>query len=248
MQPSESEISGPLQAKIMTILRNEALCGVDIMNRLNIKSPGTIYPVLEALRKKQFVEYEVETTGATRKKIYSLTRTGRKQITEHWVTSAKMFCCDATLHMDRILENLKRLVEIKPRQKILCTLDYEGIRRFLRVADVTFSYDLNVSPETYELALSFLGVGCLIGKEVADITDYVGRLYSSIKKGGSLLAIEIEKTDNMFARMFFEDIVGLKELPGLRKEELKNVLEGVGFKATQVTSRSGLLYSVSSKV
>lgn len=60
MQTTEVEITGPLQAKIMRILKDEALCGVDIMDRLNLKSPGTIYPVLKVLRKRGLVDYRVE--------------------------------------------------------------------------------------------------------------------------------------------------------------------------------------------
>jgi len=231
----------------MMILKDEALCGVDIMKRLKIRSPGTIYPVLEALRKRRLVDFRAEAMGATRKKIYFLTETGGQQIREHLVRSARMFCCDASLHMKRMLENMKGLVEIKKHQKILCTLEFDEMKRFLRGADVTFSYDLNVPSDTYDLALSFLGVGCLIGKETADITDYVSLLYRSLKKGGSLLAIEVEKTDNLFARIFFEDIFGLKEPPGLQRKELESILERTGFKDTKAISKSGLLYAVSYK-
>jgi len=248
MQPSELEITGPLQAKIMMILKNEELCGVDIMNRLNIKSSGTIYPVLEELRNRQLVDYRLESVGATRKKIYFLTKTGRERLREHLVNSARKFCCDASLYIKTILKNMREMADIKQHQKILCTLEYEEVKRFLRGADVTFSYDLNVPSDTYDLALSFLGVGCLIGKETAGVTEYVNRIHRSLKKGGSLLAIEIEKTDNMFAKIFFEDIAGLKQLPGLQREELEGVLRRTGFKATEVRSKSGLLYAVSYKM
>ncbi len=246
MQALESEITGSLQAKIMMILRDEALCGVDIMSRLRIKSPGTIYPVLQALRRKHLVDYRVEAEGAVRKKVYFLTKTGRQQIREHLVRSAR-FCCDIPLHINRILENVKGLIEIKRHQKVLCTLEYDEVKRFLRVADVTFSYDLNVPFDTYDIALSLLGVGCLIGKETSDITDYVNRLHRSLRKGGSLLLIEIEKTDNLFTRILFEDIFGLKEPPGLQKEELKSILETIGFKTTEVIGKSGLLYALARK-
>lgn len=248
MQTTEAEITGPLQAKIMRILKDEALCGVDIMNRLNLKSPGTIYPVLKVLRERGLVDYKVEVLGATRKKVYSLTEAGRQQIREGFIRSAKVYCCDASLLLNRTLKTIEELVKIKRHQKVLCTLESDGLRRFLRGADVTFSYDLNVSPGTYDLALSFVGVGCFIGKETADITDYISRLYTSLKKGGYLLAIEVEKTDNMFASTFFEDIVGLKEPPGLQREELEGILERVGFNGTKVISKSGLLYAVSQKM
>jgi len=238
---------GPLQAKIMMMLSDEALCGVDIMKRLRIKSPGTIYPVLEVLRRKRVVEYRVEQRGAIRKKMYFLTKAGREQLREQLGRSARMFCCDLSLHINRILENMKELVQIKRHQKILCTVEYDEVKRFLRGADATFSEDLNVPPETYELAISFRGVRSLIGKKMTDITEYADRLFRSLKRGGSLLAIEIEKTDNLFARFFFEDIVGLKNAPGLRREELESVLRSAGFKPIEVTSKSGLLYAVSYK-
>jgi hypothetical protein len=149
--------------------------------------------------------------------------------------------------MNRILENMKGLIDIKRHQKVLCTFEYAEVKPFLRGADVTFSYDLNFPSDTYDLALSFLGVGCLIGKATADITDYLSRLHGSLKKGGYLLAVEIEKTDNVFAGILFEDIVGLKESPGLQREELESVLERIGFKAAEVISKSGLLYAVAYK-
>jgi len=247
LQTSESEITGSLQAKIMMILRDENVCGVDIMGRLKIKSPGTIYPVLESLRKKGLIDYKLESVGATRKKVYFLTNIGKKEIKEHLVTSAR-FCCDIPVYMGRMLENVKGLIEVKRRQKVLCTLEYEDIHSFLKGTDVTFSYDLNVPSNNFDVALSFLGVGCLIGKETSGIADYVKRLHKSLKRGGYLLAIEIEKTDNLFSRMLFEDIFGLREPPGLHKEELVSILAETGFKVAKIVEKSGLLYAVAQKI
>jgi DNA-binding PadR family transcriptional regulator len=247
MQASTSEITGPLQAKIAMMLKNEELCGVDIMGRLNIKSPGTIYPVLEELKNRQLIDYRLESKGATRKKIYFLTSMGREQLREHLINSARKFCCDPSLYIKEILTNINPMIKAKQHQKILCTLEYNEVKRFLRGADVTFSWDLRVPSDTYDLALSFIGVGCLIGKETADATDYISRIYRSLRKDGCLLAIEIEKTDNMFAKIFFEDIAGLKQLPGLQREELEGILKRAGFKATEIISKSGLLYAISNK-
>jgi len=228
-------------------LRDEALCGKDMMKRLRIRSPGTIYPVLEAMRKRRVIDYKLEQEGPVRKKRYFLTKAGEQQLREQLVDSARRFCCDASLHMRRILENLNGIVEIKRNQKVLSTLEFDEIKRFLRAADVTFSYDLNVPPDTFDLALSFLGVGCLIGKGTENITRHLSGLYRSLKEGGTLLAVELEQTDNLFARIFFEDIMGLREMPGLRREELENTLSKSGFKDTVVKSKSGLLYAVSYK-
>ena len=98
---------------------------------------------------------------------------------------------------------------------MLSTLDHEELKRFLKGADVTYSSDLKVPASTYDTAMSFLGVGCLIGNDTFGITRCVNQLYMSLKKGAILLAIETEKTDNMFSQMLFEDVFGLKETPGL---------------------------------
>ena len=108
---------------------------------------------------------------------------------------------------------MQTLIEVKRHQKVLCTLEHEELKRYLKGADITFSSDLKVSSDTYDLALSFLGVGCIIGKETSDIADYVNQLYLSLKRGGRVLVIESEKTDNMFSQILFEDVFGLKEPP-----------------------------------
>lgn len=243
---TQPEIAGSLQAKIMMILRDEQLCGVDLMKRLRIRSPGTIYPVLEVLRKKGLIEFKVETTGIARKKVYFLTSLGLQKIRDHLNSSVK-FCCDISNHISKLLETMQTLVEVKRHQKVLCTLDHQEMKRFLKGADTTFSSDLKVPSNTYDMALSFLGVGCLIGKEPSDITDYVNQLYISLKKDGLLLAIEIEKTDNMFSQILFDDIFGLREPAGLHQNELRAILEKTGFTNLSVTTKMGLLYAVAQK-
>ncbi len=246
MQPAHSEISGNLQAKIMMHLRDEQLCGVDLMKRLKIKSPGTIYPVLDVLKKKGLIDFKVETNGAARKKVYFLTDIGIEKIHDRLTSSVK-FCCDTSKHIINIRKTLQELVNIERRQKVLCTLEHEELQRYLKGADTTFSSDLKVPPDTYDLALSFLGVGCIIGKETSDIADYVNQLYLSLKRGGRVLVIESEKTDNMFSQILFEDVFGLKEPPGLQPDELRAVLEKTGFSNVSVVAKMGLLYAVAQK-
>jgi DNA-binding PadR family transcriptional regulator len=243
---SESEITGSLQAKIMMALREKRLCGVDLMSQLRIKSPGTIYPVLELLRKKGLVDFKVETNGAVRKKVYFLTTSGKQEIRDHLTRSAK-FCCDISKYITKILEDAEGLVEIKRHQKVLSTLDYEAIRRFLKAGDVTFSNDLKVPTDSYDMALSFLGVGILIGQERADAADYVKHLYGILKNDGQLLVIEIEKTDNIFSQILLEDFLGVGEIPGLQPEDLKSILEKNGFTTKEIISKKGLLYAVAQK-
>jgi DNA-binding PadR family transcriptional regulator len=243
---TQPEIAGNLQAKIMMILRDEQLCGVDLMKKLKIRSPGTIYPVLDVLRKKGLIDFKAETSGAARKKVYFLTDIGMQKMHDHLTSSVK-FCCDTLSHVNTIIKTMQQLVEIKRHQKVLCTLDHEEMKHFLKGANTTFSSDLKVPSGTYDLALSFLGVGCLIGKETSDITDYVNQLHLSLKKGGTLLAIEVEKTDNMFSQILFEDVFGIREPPGLQPNELRAILEKTGFTTVSITAKMGLLYAVAKK-
>ena len=104
---SPTEIAGNLQAKIMMLLREEQLCGVDLMKRLRLKSPGTIYPVLETLRDKGLIDFKVQTTGAARKKVYFLTELGIKKTHDHLTSSVK-FCCDTSNYVSKILENCEK--------------------------------------------------------------------------------------------------------------------------------------------
>jgi DNA-binding PadR family transcriptional regulator len=245
MQKLQPEISGNLQAKIMMLLREEQLCGVDLMKRLRIKSPGTIYPVLEVLRTKGLIDFKVQTNGATRKKFYFLTKLGIEKMHDHLASSVK-FCCDTSNYVNKILDTVKSLIEIKRREKVLSTLDHDELKLFLKGADATYSSDLQVPASKFDTAMSFLGVGCLIGKN-DDITGCINQLYASLKKGGRLLAIETEKTDNMFSQILFEDVFGLNEPPGLRQDELRTILRQAGFIEISVSSKMGLLYAVAQK-
>ncbi len=240
------DISGNLQAKIMLLLREKQLCGIDLMKRLRLKSPGTIYPVLDSLRKKGLVDYKTETAGAVRRKVYFLTELGVKKTHDH-LTSSVQFCCDTSNYVGKILNNVKELVHIKRNQRVLSTLDHAEIKRFLRAADTTYSTDLKVPAGSFDLTLSFLGVGCLIGKGTSDIADHISQLHSSLRRGGVLMAIETEKTDNMFSQILFEDVFGLQEPPGLSIDELKAVLERAGFIRVAVSAKMGLLYAVAQK-
>jgi DNA-binding PadR family transcriptional regulator len=246
MQQPQDEISGNLQAKIMMLLREEQLCGVDLMKRLRLKSPGTIYPVLETLRTKGLVDYKVEMNGAIRKKIYFLTELGTQKTRNHLISSIK-FCCDTSNYVNKILKNVQELIKIERHEKVLSTLDHEELKRFLKGADATYSSSLEIPAGAFDTALSFIGVGCLIGNDPSDISEYVNKLYTCLRKGGHLLAIETEKSDNMFSQILFEDVFGLSGPPGLGREELERILQKAGFREISVISKMGLLYATAQK-
>lgn len=246
MQTPQPEIAGNLQAKIMMLLKEEPLCGVDLMKRLRIKSPGTIYPVLDALKTKGLIDYNLQTAGATRKKTYFLTELGKQKIRSHLTNSVK-FCCDTSDYISKIVETVGGLVKVERRQKVLSTLDHPEVKRFLKGADATYSSDLNVPHGSFDLALGFLGVGCLLGAETADVAAFVNRLFLSLRGGGTVLVIEVEQSDNMFSQILFKDVFGLSDPPGLDRGGLEATLCSAGFGDVVVTCRMGLLYAVGKK-
>jgi DNA-binding PadR family transcriptional regulator len=243
-RPSKPTISGPLQERIMMLLREKPLCGKDLMKELRIKSPGTIYPALEELKRKEMIDFRLETSGAVRKKIYDLTAKGKKYLRESMTSSAKMFCCDPSLYVETVLRDAKGIIDIKRHQKVMSTLDYVDLRRFLNGADVTYASELDKIVDQYDVILTFTGVGCLIGGEQKNLAQYFASLRPKLRKGGQILVVEIERTDNLFARIFFEDIRKMSKQPGMSSKDLEGILSLAGFNNVVVISKSGLLYGL----
>jgi hypothetical protein len=158
-----------------------------------------------------------------------------------------MFCCDPSLYVDTILRDAREVIDIKKHQKVLCTVENESVKRFLSGADVTYTTEVEAVTDLYDVILAFPGIGCMVGREKIVLPSYMSTLYQRLKSGGSMLVVEIEKTDNLFAKIFFEDIRKLKKSPGLSSEELSVVLNSVGFKTIDVQRKSGLLYAVAYK-
>jgi DNA-binding PadR family transcriptional regulator len=237
-------ISGPLQEKIMILLRERPMCGKDLMKELGIKSPGTIYPALEELKKKKLVDVHLEITGAIRKKIYNLTPNGKDHLHESMTSSAKMFCCDPSLYVETILRDMRGMVDIRKHQKILSTLDFADLRGSLNGADVTFESDAGKISGKYDVILTFTGMGCLIGTAQKDLEKYFTALRPMLRKEGRLLVVEIERTDNIFVRILFDDIRKSSKQPGMSPKELESILSMAGFDDVAVIPKSGLLYGL----
>ncbi len=229
------------------LLNYKRQCGKDLMKELAIKSPGTIYPVLDELRKKDLISYRLETSGSIRRKTYELTAKGRKYVRGSLLNSAKMFCCDASLYLDTILNDAREVIDVKRHQRVLCTVETESVRRFLSGANVTYTAEIEAVTDMFDVILAFPGIGCMVGKEDIALRPYLGTLCRRLKSGGSILIVEIERTDNLFAKIFFEDIRKLKKSPGMSPEELIDMLNSVGLKTIDIKRKSGLLYGVARK-
>lgn len=226
------------------LLRERSLCGKELMTELRIKSPGTIYPALEELKRKGMIDFRLEASGAVRKKIYDLTVQGKKHLHDSMTSSAKMFCCDTSLYAETILRDAKDMIDIQRHQKVLSTLDLVDLRAFVNGADLTYASDADKISDQYDVILTFTGVGCLMGRKEGDLTKYFASLRPRLRKGGQVLVVEIERTDNLFARIFFEDIRKISKQPGVSVGELEAMILEAGFNEASVISKSGLLYGL----
>lgn len=80
---------------ILSALRNEPLCGFDIIQFLNknfdvLLSAGSVYPILHSLEEKKFLK----TKKDRRKIIYMITKNGKKTLDnmlKHFEESHKLF-------------------------------------------------------------------------------------------------------------------------------------------------------------
>jgi DNA-binding PadR family transcriptional regulator len=231
----------------MMLLRERSLCGKDLMGELRIKSPGTIYPALEELKRKGMIDFRLEISGAVRRKTYDLTDSGRKHLRDSMSSSVKMFCCDISLYAETVLRDAKGIIEVRKHQKVLSTLDFVDLRGFLNGADVTYASELDMIVDQYDVILTFTGVSCLIGRKEKDLTKYLASLRPKLREEGQILVVEIERTDNLFARIFFEDIRKMSRQPGMSSKELEGILSLAGFNHVMVLSKSGLLYGLARK-
>jgi DNA-binding PadR family transcriptional regulator len=247
MYVSDAMITGPLQTRIMVALREKEMSGKSLMKALRINSPGTIYPVLEILRERGLISYRVERLGSVRKKISFLTDFGKDHLRRLLMSAAKWYCCDVSIHMSRILSLVEELIDVGPEAKVLSTFEHESVSALLPKSKITFFEELPLPENGFDLALSFLGVGCIMGKESEEIKDYATQLYCSLIPGGNLLIVEIEKTDNMFAEILFSEMFGLVDAPGMTQEETEKILNDIGFEGVQVRASEGIIIASASK-
>jgi len=248
MEIPSSKVMGPLQTKVLILLRDRPMCGTELMEELGLCSPGTIYPVLHALKNKGFVEFVVERTGAARKKVYRLTGKGSEELNQALQSWTRLTCCDWSFYIKRFIDIINSRVVIQRGERVLCTLDAGLTEDWLREMDVTFPQDLKELPRNhFDKAISLIGVGTIINRYTADSLDYLSLLKRSLRAGGVLIALEIEKTDNLWAERYFTEVNGFKEHPGLTKDEFEKTLHGIGMKDVEVHSGSGILVSISTK-
>lgn len=246
MELPVAKVTGTLQTKIMILLRDRPLCGTELMEELGLSSAGTIYPALHVLEGKGLIAHEIERTGAARKKVYRLTEKGERDLEATLSSWTRLTCCDWSFYIKRFIDVVNGVTKIKRGEKILCTLDAGLTKEWLKEADVAYSLDLeNMNPNYYDKIISLIGVGTVMRRVERDAAYYLSRLKEALKEGGILVALEIEKTDNLWAERYFVEISGFKEHPGMTRDEFETVLRKVGLNDIQVYEAGGILVSVS---
>jgi len=96
---------GYLKLMILRILKDGAMNGYELMKTIAKKtgskpSAGSIYPLLEELRKKRIVQVK----SMKRKKIYTLTKTGKLQLND--VEKKKHELLDAVVKRARAIDHI----------------------------------------------------------------------------------------------------------------------------------------------
>jgi len=240
------KIEGTLQGRVLVALIEGALSGKDLMNKLNLRSSGTIYPVLKSLKKKGLIEPASENVSG--KKLYVLSDKGKEQLKIILLGISRRFLAHYVKpYVSFFIEAFADLITIKPEQKILCTLDYKPLKQWLKKADTTFLQILETPKAVYDLILcNSIGTMILYGWKIDEFTQYFSTLLNSLKSEGTLIMAEIEKTDNMFADMFFKEVLGYGKI-GISKDELKELLENHNLTVKKIISWKGLLIGFSTK-
>ena len=243
----ELKVKGMLQWKVLATFIEGSFTGAEIMRRLRLSSPGTIYPILKTLREKGLIEYALEQSPV--KKVYVLSNDGIKELIKimHAIGN-KFIIRHVSSYTSSLLEVLEPVIDITQCEKVLSTLHFQSIQDWLKNKDVTYLAILEKPSSTYNLILT--GLVCTFkaygGKE-ADFTTYTSSLVKSLQPGGTLIMVELEKSANFISKGFFNSILGFTEVPGLSDEDMRNCLKEHNLHLKHIYHTDGMIISISTK-
>ena len=89
MKVNKELLKGSTKLVVLSLLEKENMYGYEMIRKLSEKSEnvfelqeGTLYPILHSLEADNFITSYWDNTGAKKRKYYSLTNEGKKQLKE----------------------------------------------------------------------------------------------------------------------------------------------------------------------
>jgi DNA-binding PadR family transcriptional regulator len=242
-------VEGILQTRVLVRLIDGPASGTDLMSELDLSSPGTIYPVLKALKRDGYIENASDWTPG--RKRYVLSDKGKEQIKIIMLgIGRRYFAHYVDPYVSSIIDELKSITQIDSEKKALFVTMYEHepIRQWLTNTKAKYIQIFEEPPDIYDFIVCCM-VGTLMssGWRTDEFSAYFPKILKSLRPGGTLIVVENEKTDNIYVEMFFKEIVGFGKPPGFSKEELRNLLESYNLSVTDMLNRRGFLIGVSTK-
>ena len=99
MKVSRELLKGSTNLLVLSLLEHENMYGYQMIKKLSERSQnvfelqeGTLYPILHSLEEKDYIASYWDETGAKKRKYYSITKKGKKHLTERkeeWNTFSK---------------------------------------------------------------------------------------------------------------------------------------------------------------
>ena len=89
MKINKELLKGSTTMLVLTLLKKRPMYGYEIIKNMELKSKGifsfkegTLYPILHSLESDNFITSYWDNTGAKKRKYYSITNEGKKQLKE----------------------------------------------------------------------------------------------------------------------------------------------------------------------
>ena len=62
------------------------------------------------------------------------------------------------------------------------------------------------------------------GWKTTEFHTYLTSLVQSLRPDGLLVLMELQKTDNLIVTIFFKDVLGFDDVPGITEQNLREIL------------------------
>lgn len=89
MKINKELLKGSTNLLVLSLLEKENMYGYQMIKKLSEKSKnvfelqeGTLYPILHSLEEKNYISSYWDTTGAKKRKYYTITKEGKKHLKE----------------------------------------------------------------------------------------------------------------------------------------------------------------------